>query len=135
MTPQAGLAEAAYLKDKNGATHCGWRFHTHFEIDRNIPVRMEVTSALNGGKTDEKNHLRGRLEAATRVEAGELGTLDTAGARLLHGLLGGHHGKIERWRRDARLRATARWRPELVEAARQAGRLTAEDERFLASLH
>ena len=50
-------------------------------------------------------------------------------------LLGGHHGKIERWRRDARLRATARWRPELVEAARQAGRLTAEDERFLASLH
>lgn len=59
----AGLAEAAYLKDKNGATHCGWRFHTHFEIDRNVPVRMEVTSALNSGKTDEKNHLRARLEA------------------------------------------------------------------------
>lgn len=59
----AGLAEAAYLKDKNGATHCGWRFHTHFEIDRNVPVRMEVTSALNSGKTDEKNQLRSRLEA------------------------------------------------------------------------
>ena len=59
----ASLAEAAYLKDKNGATHCGWRFHTHFEIDRGVPVRMEVTSAVNGGKTDEKNHLRGRLEA------------------------------------------------------------------------
>ena len=49
-------------------------------------------------------------------------------------LLSGHHGKIERWRRDARLQATARWRPELVEAARQAGSLTTEDERFLASL-
>jgi tRNA (guanine37-N1)-methyltransferase len=49
-------------------------------------------------------------------------------------LLSGHHGKIERWRRDARLRATARWRPELVEAARQAGSLTTEDERLLASL-
>jgi hypothetical protein len=59
----AGLAEAAYLKDKNGASHSGWRFHTHFEIDRGVPVRMEVTSALNSGKTEEKNHLRGRLEA------------------------------------------------------------------------
>jgi hypothetical protein len=59
----SNLAEAAYLKDKNGATHCGWRFHTHFEIDRAIPVRMEVTSAVNGGKTDEKTHLRSRLES------------------------------------------------------------------------
>jgi tRNA (guanine37-N1)-methyltransferase len=49
-------------------------------------------------------------------------------------LLSGHHGKIERWRRDARLQATVRWRPELVEAARHAGSLTTEDERFLASL-
>jgi hypothetical protein len=59
----ANLAEAAYLTDKNGQWHSGWRFHTHFEIDRSVPVRMEVTSALNSGKTDEKNHLRRRLEA------------------------------------------------------------------------
>ena len=59
----ATLAEAAYLTDKNGATHCGWRFHTHFEIDRGVPVRMDVTTALNGGKTDEKNQLREHLEA------------------------------------------------------------------------
>jgi hypothetical protein len=58
----AGLAEAAYLTDKNGRTHCGWRFHTHFEIDRGVPVRMDATTALNSGKTDEKNQLRGRLE-------------------------------------------------------------------------
>src|SRR5205807_4953922 len=25
----ASLAEAAYLTDKNGQPHCGWRFHTH----------------------------------------------------------------------------------------------------------
>ena len=49
-------------------------------------------------------------------------------------LLSGHHGMIDRWRREARLQATARWRPELVEAARQAGSLTTEDEQFLASL-
>ena len=58
----ACLAEAAYLRDKNGQAHCGWRFHTHFEIDRQLPVRIEVTSALNGGKTDEKHVLRRSLQ-------------------------------------------------------------------------
>src|SRR5262245_55391541 len=58
----ATLAQAAYLADKNGHTHCAWRFHTHFEIDRGVPVRMDVTTALNSGKTDEKNQLRVRLE-------------------------------------------------------------------------
>jgi hypothetical protein len=57
------LAHAAYLRDKNGRSHSGWRFHTHFEIDRRAPVRMDVTSALNSGKTDEKAQLRQRLEA------------------------------------------------------------------------
>jgi hypothetical protein len=58
----ATLAEAAYLTDKTGGGHCGWRFHTHFEIDRGVPVRMDVTAALNSGKTEEKGQLRGRLE-------------------------------------------------------------------------
>jgi hypothetical protein len=59
----SSLAEAAYLRDKNGQAHCGWRFHTHFDIDRQVPVRMEVTSALNSGKTDEKQQLRRRLRS------------------------------------------------------------------------
>jgi hypothetical protein len=59
----ASLAEAAYLRDRNGQAHCGWRFHTHFEIDRRLPVRIEVTSALNGDKTDEKHILRRSLQA------------------------------------------------------------------------
>jgi len=58
----ASLAQAAYLRDKHGNSHSGWRFHTHFEIDRGIPVRMDVTTARNGGKTEEKNQLRQRLE-------------------------------------------------------------------------
>src|SRR5262249_26356598 len=58
----ASLAEAAYLRDQNGNTHCGWRFPTPFEIDRQLPVRIEVTSALNGGKTDEKHVLRRSLQ-------------------------------------------------------------------------
>jgi len=56
------LATAAYLRDKNGQPHAAWRFHTHFEIDRQVPVRMDVTSSLNGGKTDEKHQLRERLQ-------------------------------------------------------------------------
>lgn len=58
----ASLAEAAYLRDKTGGAHSGWRFHTHFEIDRSVPVRMDVTTALNSGKSEEKNQLRQRLE-------------------------------------------------------------------------
>jgi len=46
-------------------------------------------------------------------------------------LMSGHHAQIERWRRDQRLRITARQRPELIEAARAAGRLDKADESFL----
>lgn len=49
-------------------------------------------------------------------------------------LLSGHHERIECWRRQQRLAITARWRPDLVEQARQAGRLTDADQEFLASL-
>jgi tRNA (guanine37-N1)-methyltransferase len=49
-------------------------------------------------------------------------------------LLSGHHAEIERWRRERSLELTARRRPDLIDAARAAGRLGAADERFLASL-
>lgn len=49
-------------------------------------------------------------------------------------LLSGHHKNIERWRREASLRLTQQRRPELIEAARRDGRLSAADEAFLASL-
>jgi tRNA (guanine37-N1)-methyltransferase len=49
-------------------------------------------------------------------------------------LLSGHHAEIARWRREQSLVLTARRRPDLVEAARAAGKLTPADERFLACL-
>jgi len=49
-------------------------------------------------------------------------------------LMSGHHGKIARWRRERSLEITAQKRPDLIDAARQAGRLNAADERFLAML-
>lgn len=49
-------------------------------------------------------------------------------------LLSGHHAQIARWRRERSLELTWRRRPELIVAARLAGRLSVADERFLQSL-
>ena len=46
-------------------------------------------------------------------------------------LVSGHHINIERWRRDQRLLLTARLRPELIDAARAASKLTPQDEAVL----
>ena len=57
-----------------------------------------------------------------------------AGQPVPAALLSGHHAQIERWRRDQRLAVTARHRPDLIEAARQAGHLAPADEAVLARL-
>ncbi|MEO7008031.1 MAG: tRNA (guanosine(37)-N1)-methyltransferase TrmD [Caldimonas sp.] len=49
-------------------------------------------------------------------------------------LLSGNHAAIARWRRERTLELTARRRPDLIAAARVAGRLSALDERYLAAL-
>ena len=53
------------------------------------------------------------------------------GQSVPEALMSGHHARIERWRRDQRLLWTARLRPDLIDAARQAGRLDAADESVL----
>jgi tRNA (guanine37-N1)-methyltransferase len=49
-------------------------------------------------------------------------------------LLSGHHGQIAAWRRERALELTARRRPDLIAAARTAGRLSPHDEAFLRAL-
>ena len=49
-------------------------------------------------------------------------------------LLSGHHAEIARWRREQSLALTARRRPDLIAAARAAGRLSPADEAYLNSL-
>lgn len=49
-------------------------------------------------------------------------------------LLSGHHAQIQRWRRERALELTAARRPDLIAAARAAGRLGPADEAFLAGL-
>ncbi|APW42208.1 tRNA (guanosine(37)-N1)-methyltransferase TrmD [Rhodoferax saidenbachensis] len=56
---------------------------------------------------------------------------DWEGRKVPEVLTSGNHEHIERWRRDQRLALTAAHRPDLVEAARKAGRLGAKDEAFL----
>ena len=57
------ITQAAYLKNCHGQSKSAWRLHTHFDIDRGVPVRIDVTSGKNSGKSDEKNVLRKALQA------------------------------------------------------------------------
>lgn len=49
-------------------------------------------------------------------------------------LLSGHHGQIERWRRERSLQLTAERRPDLLAAAQAEGLLTQADRQYLESL-
>jgi hypothetical protein len=57
------IAQATYLKNRHGENKSAWRLHTHFDVDRGVPTRIDVTSGKNSGKSDEKNMLRTRLAA------------------------------------------------------------------------
>jgi hypothetical protein len=57
------ITEAAFMGDKNGESHSAWRLHTHFDVDRHVPTRIDVTPGSNSGKGEEKEQLRRRLEA------------------------------------------------------------------------
>lgn len=49
-------------------------------------------------------------------------------------LIGGNHAHIQKWRREKALEATVKKRPDLIVKAREAGLLTAADEKILKSL-
>lgn len=57
------IAQASYLKNARGENKSAWRLHTHFDVDRGVPTRIDVTSGKNSGKNDEKNVLRSQLAA------------------------------------------------------------------------
>jgi hypothetical protein len=57
------LAEAMWSKTKDGQHRHFWRLHTHFEIDRHVPVRIDATDPGGSGHADEKDVLRQHLQA------------------------------------------------------------------------
>jgi tRNA (guanine37-N1)-methyltransferase len=125
-------------------------------IDRHVTIQISLGDfVLSGGEVAAM----ALLDAVARLQPGVLGDQDShqfdsfnpaldglldcphytrpeewEGQQVPAELLSGHHAQIERWRRDRRLEITARHRPDLIAAARTAGRLSSADEALLARL-
>ena len=56
------VMEASWLKSKTGSGMVKWRLHTHFEVDRYVPTRIDVTPN-GGGPHDERAVLERSIEA------------------------------------------------------------------------
>jgi Transposase DDE domain len=56
------MAEASFLKSHAGSGLVKWRLHTHFEVDRHVPARIDVTRA-GGGDCDERAVLERTIES------------------------------------------------------------------------
>ncbi|MCI0492653.1 MAG: IS4 family transposase [Planctomycetes bacterium] len=56
------LMQASWLKQTTGSGLVKWRLHTHFEVDRYVPVRMDVTPD-GGGEHDERAVLERTIES------------------------------------------------------------------------
>ena len=60
----AHIVQAAYLRSPtDGRLMSAWRLHTHFEVERGLPVRIDVTGAGSQGENDERAVLRNTLQA------------------------------------------------------------------------
>jgi hypothetical protein len=56
------LMQASYLKSQTGSGLVKWRLHTHFEVDRYVPTRIDVTPD-GGGAYDERAVLERTIES------------------------------------------------------------------------
>jgi hypothetical protein len=57
------ITEAMWLTTRTGTAHHAWRLHTQFELDKHVPLRMDLTNGRNSGESDEKTVLRQHLES------------------------------------------------------------------------
>ena len=123
-------------------------------LDRHVTLELSLGDfVLSGGELPAM----ALLDAVARLQPGVLGDEQShvqdsfgddgllegphysrpeslAGTDVPAVLLSGHHAQIQRWRREQSLELTARRRPDLIAAARAAGRLREADEAFLARL-
>ena len=56
------LMQASMLKETTGSGMIKWRLHTHFEVDRYVPSRIDVTPD-GGGEHDERSVLARTIES------------------------------------------------------------------------
>ena len=149
-------AEDASVRPVVHFTPTGRRIDQRF-LDRHVDIELSLGDfVLSGGELAALV----LLDAVARLQDGVLGDAQShqqdsfsdglldcphysrpevlaAGAaedRVPAMLMSGHHADIARWRREQSLALTARRRPDLIEAARRANKLTKADERYLASL-
>lgn len=59
------LAEASLLTSQTGSGLVKWRLHTHFEVDRHIPARIDTTR--EGGGVDDERAVLERTLASDRL--------------------------------------------------------------------
>jgi hypothetical protein len=62
LTALPRLMQASLLKRTTGSGLVKWRLHTHFEVDRGVPTRIEVTPD-GGGEHDERAVLERTIQA------------------------------------------------------------------------
>src|SRR5580704_3179077 len=62
LTVLPKLMQASFLKRSTGSGLVKWRLHTHFEVDRYVPTRIDVTPN-GGGAYDERAVLERTIEA------------------------------------------------------------------------
>jgi IS4 transposase len=62
LTVLPKLMQASFLKRSTGSGMVKWRLHTHFEVDRYVPTRIDVTPN-GGGAYDERAVLERTVEA------------------------------------------------------------------------
>jgi hypothetical protein len=55
------IMQASWLKEHTGSGLVKWRLHAHFEVDRYVPTRIDVTPN-GGGENDERSVLERTLE-------------------------------------------------------------------------
>jgi hypothetical protein len=57
------MAQASLLKKQKGSGLIKWRLHTHFEVDRSVPTRIDITEGSGRGASDEREVLRKALRS------------------------------------------------------------------------
>lgn len=58
----ATVAKAAWIPFQDGTSKHAWKLHVQFDFDSFLPTDVELTNALNSGKSDEKYVLRTKLK-------------------------------------------------------------------------
>jgi hypothetical protein len=117
------MMQASWLKSQTGSGLVKWRLHTHFEVDRHVPARIDVTPD-GGGAHDE----RAVLERT--IESDRLYVMDRGYAKfaLFNAIVAAQSSYVCRLR-DNSVYEVVETRP-LTDADRAAGILSDEVVRF-----